>query len=133
MAQPTHKPLTLSIIPQDHTQDDLIKPLLQQSHLTFSYNPQICGINKSLRGKPGAVALKDLTPEEKEAHRIQNQRERNKRYHDKAKIYNTLEGLPTNKDRILLVLRLFNPTFANVNQSKLETDLTNLLDSFGLH
>ena len=170
MAQPTHKPLILSIIPpsearwwdpngvlsqattipsMDCNQNILMKSTEQNSDsqqipLTFTYTPHNIvqyphqnNINqlvtgRPLRGKPAALALKDLTAEEKEAHRAQNQRERNKRYHDKAKIYNTLEALPSNKDRILLVLHLFNPGVSNIDQSKLETDLTNLLNSIGL-
>jgi len=88
--------------------------------------------NPSLTGKAAANLLKDLTPEQKEIHKLEKTRERNKRRQEKINNLRLLDQLPTNKEKIMELLRMYNPSILNTDQNIVEFYVKFLLDKLGL-
>ncbi len=87
---------------------------------------------KSLTGKAAQYALQGLTAEQRIEHRRNKERERNMRRQEKINFFRELEYLPTNKQKILLLLFTFNPCLQEVDSQLIENNVNTFLESMAL-
>lgn len=93
--------------------------------------------HKSFVGKRAAQELRDrnLSPEQLLEYQRQKTKERNDRRQQKISHFRQIEVARTNKEKIMLLLELFNPVVDQMDrQSKrdLEADIDILLEKFKL-
>lgn len=96
--------------------------------------PLTLSINRapSVTGKAAVNLLKNMTPEEKERHKMEQSKERNRRRQEKINALRVLDKLPTNREKIISLLHMYNPSITQINQDILEYHVKFLLDKFGL-
>jgi hypothetical protein len=83
-------------------------------------------------GRQASKLLSRFTPEEKEAHRKANEKERNQRRQEKINLLRAIEYLPTNNSKIVHLLMMFNPSLKNSSYEDLSAKTKVFLDGLGL-
>lgn len=133
MAQPTAiasnntvKPITLTILPQPVTPLVLGPVPINVSGSTGRYSPPVNTTpipNFNHVPTMPIVAPQQMSLEEKEQRRLAKQRERTNRYRDKTKPYIELANIPSEKDKIIALLKLCYPELSNVPELVIEQEV----------
>lgn len=86
----------------------------------------------SLTGKAAVKALEGLTLEEKEQHKLNLSKQRNNRRQEKINILREIDSLPTNKEKLFYVLRLYNQSMREMPEDELMRQVDAFLETLWL-
>lgn len=78
---------------------------------------------------PKQSKISDIDLQEKEARRLEGQRQRNHRYYEKAKNYTKLGTLPNEKDKVVALLRLCYPFLESIQYND-QNELDRMVSEF---
>ncbi|CAH6419930.1 Hypothetical protein HVR_LOCUS994 [uncultured virus] len=120
------KPITLTIMPQPKTPTQSSGPLTTQAVTIQNNQTSIENIPNfnHIPIVPIIVPKSTISLEEKEARRLAKQRERNNRYRDKTKPYIDLANVPTEKEKIIGVVKLCYPQLAYLPPAVLDREIS---------